>query len=420
MAELLNSEMPVKKNPNRRILLWLGALLLSGLAIGVIVLVTGEDSYLPQPKQNTQPIPRHQTEKPPLHETRKHDSENDKQKNATEESSRNESDQSEIRIDQQHRSVLPENPEQKPIDPGQQRLSGSVSTPFRETRSQSSQQPYSTVVAPGNAMAPDYPTEMRQDVVSRSPSALLPDNLAIGLIEPREVRWPAPESPKPDFLKSSAKAHNPPETREKRLQFGLQWSANVPITSGNRYVDDLKVGQGASLLAIPAVWMAYPTSDKNEVALEVRPVFDYFTGNSLFYEFSNQDSTSNYRQEEARLLKTTSSSIALLYRHQIVQNLWLGAGFAYHHHWRAAATVRQGVIWGGGWGADSVQTFGRSDDYWPHIRSSNIAASADLSYQLKSFRIGGSLLLPVLPPGTGDLANKRPLNGQFFIRWRIR
>ncbi len=262
------------------------------------------------------------------------------------------------------------------------------------------------------------------DVTSEKPLLRTPiKNLIIRKLKSPDVRVPIPKFPDLPEKQDISKADT---TAKPLFNWGLQWAANFPLSGRKTYAEDLKEQHGAYILAIPGIWLSRTFTNRHDLVISIRPYFDYYSKNELFYQNSPLDNPSDTvtppasrAYPEARLLKLRSSSITAEYHYRLTGSFLVGGELSYHHHWNALTNIRR--LSGSGFSpaADSLKWLGRTDDFWKYLRSNNITAGLNLTYHTSSISLGGSITMPLLPTADNPYGGSKPLNSRIFIRWQL-
>ncbi len=270
------------------------------------------------------------------------------------------------------------------------------------------------VVAPEESTGADGKAEATQLQILNMERAYLSPSLT-------GMQLPVPKSP---TLKKEPEISNA-NVREKRLSgWGLQWMANSPMAGRKTYTSDLKEYHGAYILAIPGVWASGKIGNRQEIVISVRPYFDYYSKNELFFQNNMHDIRPDsipipQTYPQGRLLKMRSSSFTVEYHYRFAENFLIGGEFSHQHNWNALASIRRLSPSGFSPAVDSLEWLGKGDYLWSHIRRLNATAGLSLTYRTSSLSLGGSVLLPVFTTSNVPSFNSRPLNARISIRWQL-
>ncbi len=264
----------------------------------------------------------------------------------------------------------------------------------------------------------------KSDAASESPGLRsLNRQRTYRLSELSGMQLPVPKSPDRRKEPETGKANITGE----RFNWGLQWMANFPLTGRKAYVSDLKKQCGAYILAIPGIWISRELGGRQDIVVSLRPYFDYYSKNEIFFQNSPADSpidtltspSPSRAYPEAHLLKLRSSSITAEYHYRLAGNLRVGGELSYQHHWNALANIRRFSPSGFSPATDSLEWLGRADDFWKYLRPRNVTAGLSLTYHTSSVSLGGSIVMPVFPTANDPYGSSRPLNSRIFIRWQL-
>jgi hypothetical protein len=121
-----------------------------------------------------------------------------------------------------------------------------------------------------------------------------------------------------------------------------------------------------------------------------------------------------------RLLKTNDMYAGLQYNYHINENWMVGGGIGYHRRGQALVLQHTKRISNGLQLRDSLYT-ASNDTAGRYLSTGFITGKFEVAYHFRAIHIGASMLMPVTKPFTRFSTNQsRPLNVQFFLRWRIR
>lgn len=236
-----------------------------------------------------------------------------------------------------------------------------------------------------------------------------------------------PQLPVPGFPERSKK----PETRDvdtnkkPPVNWGLQWAANFPLAGRETYPEDLKEKYGAYILAIPGIWAGRKIGSRHEVIFILRPYFDYYSKNELFFQNAVLDTRPDSIQtpraypENGRLLKLRSSSFTVEYHYRFAGNFLIGGELSQQHNWNALSSIRYLSTPGISAAVDSLEWLSKSDHLWACIRRLNATAGLNLTYRTPSLSLGGSVQMPLFPTSNIAAFSSKPLNARIFIRWQL-
>ncbi len=262
------------------------------------------------------------------------------------------------------------------------------------------------------------------DVAPEKSLLSIPINrLIIRELKSTKIKLPVPEFPD---LPEKQDISNTDTTAKRLFNWGLQWAANFPLSGRKTYVEDLKEKHGAYILAVPGVWLGRTLTNRHDLVISIRPYFDYYSKNELFFQNSPPGNPSDTvtppasrAYPEARLLKLRSSSVTAEYHYRLTGSFRVGGELSYHHHWNALANIRRLPGSGFSPAADSLKWLDRTDDFWKYLRSNNITAGLNLTYHTPSISLGGSITMPLLPSANTPYGSSKPLNSRIFIRWQL-
>jgi len=208
------------------------------------------------------------------------------------------------------------------------------------------------------------------------------------------------------------------------FHFGLQWGIPLPLQGTDYYFSGNGGRSVPYLYLLPGVWLSH-RSNKSEIMLQINPFFQNFTGSreiasTELRNGNNQDTLSLIKKQTTYLHKTFGSEVGLQYKYALSRTITIGAGVGYIRQSKAllqyqVAKMADGVIL-----TDSLYRIGKSSPEWDYLKSGFFTGKLEMAWTLKKFEIGANVTVPFTEFSRLSGLHIKPLNGQMFLRLKIR
>jgi hypothetical protein len=215
-------------------------------------------------------------------------------------------------------------------------------------------------------------------------------------------------------------------TREKNrnpltINYGLQWNLTIPVYGFSQYFTGTNGKQQYYNSFIPGLWIGITIGNNGELLLMAKPGRQYLTGNKTVAIESgpNIPPDTMLVQKTISVLKTNSTYAGLQYNYNLTNNWTLGASI--HIHWQTAALARERSIrlFNSKVLSDTLYGIKKSSPGWQYMEPTFFTGRLEASYRLNKVQVGAAVWLPITGMLSSSLNNYRPVNGHFFLRWRL-
>ena len=203
--------------------------------------------------------------------------------------------------------------------------------------------------------------------------------------------------------------------------FGLSWNLPLPISGTDYYFSGYNGKSQPYMVLIPGAWVS-KRYDKHEIMLQFSPFGQYFTGDKLVSSTVVHDSLSSDSiglNQTSSVLKTFGISAALQYNYSITPSLIVGFGINYSTQRKALMqeiTLNQSS---GEVVSESLYGIQKSSG-WEYLNSGFFSGKLEVAWRRKVFDLGVNFQLPLTNLSSSSDVIIKPLNGQLFIRLKIK
>lgn len=206
------------------------------------------------------------------------------------------------------------------------------------------------------------------------------------------------------------------------INYGLQWNVALPLQGTKSYFTGTNGSSQPYIALIPDLWLSKQFGKKQELLLMVHLSNLYATGERPLASSKGQlsiiDTTTVTKN--LLLLKTSGFTAGLQYNFQVYKRWNIGAGLNYHFLNRALLTEKTTGVYTGSVLSEYTLLAEKNGSNWLYLNSSFVSGKIELSYYLGKIKIGGSLLIPLSDMSSVPGYSIRPVNGQLFLRWRLK
>jgi hypothetical protein len=248
------------------------------------------------------------------------------------------------------------------------------------------------------------------------------NTIAISKKEEREIARSSRNSGYANYGQSGGSGH---------LQFGLHWKAAIPVNGSSYYFTGPNNRSQPYNPLIPGIWLSW-RNDPHEILLLVKPAEWTVYGNNVIKADTSNRKYGNDSFPSYVLVRKTTSFIksggiyaGLQYNYHLNENFVIGAGIGYQSLGQTLGLQQiKRIVDTGANGRSFPDTLFtvKSDSLTNrYLRSSLILAKFEVAYKLGAADLGAAVLWPLTPAFTGkSREQKKPLNFQLFIRWRLK
>ena len=228
------------------------------------------------------------------------------------------------------------------------------------------------------------------------------------------------------FKNSSAKAQkNKSEKKFIDFNFGLQWNIPLPIQGTSDYFTGTDDKSKPYNLLIPEIWISktFGRNNNHKIQLQANLNQQYFAGKKQIATSSgplSQIDSTTIVTRNTKLLKISGVGFTLQYNYNFSRRWSAGIGLNYHLNEKALLDNQIIRQFDNKLLLDSTYSVNKSSADWRYINKSSLAGKLEISYSIKNIQLGGALFIPINNISAMPNNNVRPLNGQLFLRWKIK
>lgn len=211
-----------------------------------------------------------------------------------------------------------------------------------------------------------------------------------------------------------------------KINLGLQWNIPLPNPGAHKYFTGTNGKPKPYTPLLPEIWIKKGFGKKSVSGIQL--------GINPFQQNPNTDLDILLVQEPlsvqnplivlrvTKILKTVGPGITLQYVHNLSTRWSAGAGINYYFPVKALKQVETFEL-----ATNNLveRTFsstkaGSRDSIWTYIKTKPLSYCFTLSYRVKKLQLGTTIFIPQERLNKIDFTKSAPpVNGQFFIRWRI-
>jgi hypothetical protein len=216
------------------------------------------------------------------------------------------------------------------------------------------------------------------------------------------------------------------QKKQSSWTYGLQLNLPILFNCSTNYAIRVNTKLNPSFLYMPELFVGkyLDALHKHAIRLFINPFAVNFvddrvlTNTSSFFYPSPVDSV--LVENRFRISKMVGFGATLQYNYMASSKLHIGLGLNtafYHNAFVASKVIRtdNGSIL-----SDDMYTLPKWDSTWKYINSTAVFAKVELAYNLKKFSFGTALQLPLSKAFNYTANNKGIINGQLFLRFRVR
>lgn len=225
---------------------------------------------------------------------------------------------------------------------------------------------------------------------------------------------------KDDEKKFSAKTNS--KNVLANFHFGLEWNTPIPLQSvrGNYFVG----GNGkneAYMTLIPGIWVSKTFGNRHEITAQFKPYQQNFPENVPFAAVADMSLPTPHTRSYY-LLKTTGKAANIQYKYYVSKKWGVNTGMALIGQRRALVNEKLVRDFDQFLESDTTYSiFHNAIDTVNIKKSAFVAGKVGLFYNISNkLQIGAETVVPFSNLSAFPQTSIRPVNGQFFIRWRIK
>jgi len=206
--------------------------------------------------------------------------------------------------------------------------------------------------------------------------------------------------------------------------FGLQWQASLPLYGTDHYFSGYNAKTNISGFIIPGIWVSKQIN-KHEFTVNFSPFQQHFTNDKLLQSKlivtdSVIDTIKFTNYKNINLVKTFGFGLGLNYSYEIQPSLLVGVGINYHSQRKALLHEQTLEQPQGTMISDSYYGVRKTDDSWKYLKSGFFTGQLDVAWRRKVFDAGVSIRFPLNNMSAIPEIKVKPINGQVFLRLKIR
>lgn len=207
----------------------------------------------------------------------------------------------------------------------------------------------------------------------------------------------------------------------KKLGFGLQWKADIPLQSNADYLIGSSNKRDVFKFLIPGIW-ASKRFNSHEIIVLFNLYQQNFINNQTISSFVSTRSLrdTNSIITTTNLNKTFGMSGRLQYNYFITPSFTIGAGIQYNTQEAALQSNTITGHWSGEVIYDTAYTLKKSSADWTFLNSNFFTGIIEVTYRRKKLAVGVDFQAPFTNLSSSSIIDLKPISANVFFRWKIK
>lgn len=210
------------------------------------------------------------------------------------------------------------------------------------------------------------------------------------------------------------------KTKKDIFHIGLQWNINFALNSNNNYFNAYRDNNKQYYMwLLPSAWASVNIGKHQSVSLTVNPFKQQFAGSKIVH-VEKPFIQSVEPDVITRLIKSRSIDLGVNYSYTIIKKLSVNVGANYSFQQNALYIEQQVEGFSGNILSAKIYGVRKKDEAFKYIKPSYVSLNTSLQYNFKMLSVGGGITSPLTNLSGDNQYNIKPVNGELFLRYRIK